>query len=64
MPSTKHWLENYEKINGGKIVMRNNVCRVKGIRLVTLKFENRYIYTLERVRHAFELYMLLNLTGI
>lgn len=43
----------FKKFDGGKVVMNNNVaCKVDRIGNVTLKFENWYIYTLEKVRYV------------
>lgn len=52
----RDWLENLNKINGSEVVMGNNVSwKVEGTGSVTLKFENGYIYTLERVKYILEL---------
>ncbi|XP_022866007.1 uncharacterized protein LOC111385817, partial [Olea europaea var. sylvestris] len=44
-------LQDFKKLAGGEVVLRNNIaCRVERLGNVTLKFENGYMYTLERVR--------------
>lgn len=56
MNSKKSWLEDFKKISGGEVVMGNNIVyKVDRIGNVTLKFENEYIYILERVRYVLEL---------
>lgn len=52
MTSRRPWLENFKDLDGGEVVMGNNVaCSIKGIGSVTLKFDNGYTFTLERVRY-------------
>lgn len=47
MTYKRAYLDNFKKIDGGEVVMGNNVaCRVEGVENVTLKFDNGYIYTL------------------
>lgn len=53
MTSRKPWLEDFNDLDGGEIVMGNNAtCRVNRIGSVTLKFEKGYTFTLERVRYV------------
>lgn len=52
MTSRRPWLENFKDLDGGEVVMGNNVaCSIKGIGSVTLKFDNGYTFTLERVKY-------------
>lgn len=54
--SRKHWSEKFKVLKWVEVVVGSNVaCKVKGIGDVTLKFENGYIYTLERVRYVADL---------
>lgn len=52
----RSWVQDFKKVGGGEVVMGNNIaCKVEGLGNVTLKFENGYMYTLERVRYVPEL---------
>lgn len=49
----RSWLQDFKKLRGGEVVMGNNIaCKVEGLGNVTLKFENGYMYILERVRYV------------
>lgn len=53
MTFMRPWLEDFRDLDGGEVVMGNDAaCKVKGIGSVTLKFENGYTFTLERVRYV------------
>ncbi|CAI9761832.1 unnamed protein product [Fraxinus pennsylvanica] len=56
MTSKRPWLENFNDLDGGEVVMGYNVaCMIREIGNVTLKFENGYTFTLKRVGYVLDL---------
>ena len=56
MSPNRDWFTTYQPINGGKVLMGNNiVCKVFGIGSIWIKMHHDIIRTLTDVRHVLEL---------
>ena len=56
MSPNKDWFATYESIDGGKVLMGNNVaCKVVGIGTMRIKMHDGIVRTLTEVRHVPEL---------
>ena len=56
MCPTKSWFHSYNKIDGGKVLLGNNMsCNVVGIGSVQVKLDDGTVKTLSSVRHVPEL---------
>lgn len=56
MCTIKNWLTELVDLNGGQVLMGNEVSRqIKGIGNLSLLLENYYIVELDKVRYAIEL---------
>lgn len=52
----KNWFENYQEVNGGKVIMGNNaMCRITGIGNVKLKLNDDTVRIVTNVRHVPEM---------
>ena len=52
----KDWFVNYKSINGGTVLMGNNMsCKVVGIGTIQIKMHDGIVRTLTGVRHVPEL---------
>ena len=56
MCPTKSWFHSYNKIDGGKVLLGNNMsCNVVGIGSVQVKLDDGTVKTLSSVKHVLEL---------
>ena len=52
----RDWFTNYQSIDGGKVLMGNNVvCKVVGIGAIKIRMHDGIVRTLSDVRHIPEL---------
>ena len=53
MTPKKHWLQNYQVINGGKVLLGNDhECKILGVGDVRLKLHDGSYRTLPEVRYV------------
>lgn len=56
MSPNRHWICDFTKVDGGKVLMGNNVvCQVEGVGSIKIKLENETVKILSDVRFVPEL---------